>query len=880
MAFHPFQSFRKRQKTLLAILTIFVMFIFILSYGKGDAFDWLMTHLGAGRRPQDKTEVVKLYGKTVTVGELAQLRDHRHVADTFIQRAVASAAQPERKKLDPGVEERLQAIIGSSRLGGPAMLRQRLREYQEELLKDGKKESYRQVGNFNRGLGFEEWRFSHPGELYFGGSLTAEGLLDFLLWRQQADRLNITLTDDDVRKEINQEAGDEVLTGGPQDASKIALMLQGVFTKLDTKTFYDALRDEFRVRLAQDVLLGSSGGARAALGTGLAGDQVPAGSTPEQFWEFFKDKRTALTADFLKVPVKEFTGQVKEPDDLEAFQRELEDLFKRYKDVEPAPDRAAPGFKVPRKVKVEWVAADPNSAHYREASAKMATVLPVSIPLMFLTAPSTMLGTPTGAVGLCATLPVVLSKDEPLHQEYNSYIKDIRSWWDASPIAASGNNPYALGLRRPDTVAATLGQLLGTAATGAAPWPAVWSADATLNGSIMVRLDEQKAREASMILAGVNPSPLGVLTQETALANVPVPKEETVRGELLARIRDRIAPKLAEAALEAFVKEVEAKHFTPKEAAEYVAKNANLEHGITAHGATKELRDQNDIADDPELAPLRRAYEGRTPLTPKTARDFAGRFFETFGPEGRMVPITPYKPESFSTPSDTQYQFWLTQSEKPYVPTFEEARPKVEAAWKLIKARELARKEAQAIAEKVKEKVRDGGGKVPAGFYLTDQAARPGFEKFSILSTSKLEKMPPSPMMFGTDTTRYQEGKIDEAKIPYARKDTVEELFNALKQPGDVAVIKDRPDRNYYVVLLQEKKVPTESEFFTVYQKAPRGFASDSLWSRFQAEREEHYRSELVRHLRQEARAPLDDQGNYQIDPEVRRNLRSFTSEE
>ena len=34
MAFNPFQIFRKRQKTLLAIVTIFIMFLFVLSTGR------------------------------------------------------------------------------------------------------------------------------------------------------------------------------------------------------------------------------------------------------------------------------------------------------------------------------------------------------------------------------------------------------------------------------------------------------------------------------------------------------------------------------------------------------------------------------------------------------------------------------------------------------------------------------------------------------------------------------------------------------------------------------------------------------------------------------------------------------------------------------
>ncbi|HKI32276.1 MAG TPA: hypothetical protein VKA46_10440 [Gemmataceae bacterium] len=880
MAFNPFHSFRKRQKTLLAILTIFVMFIFILSYsGSGDALSTLMAWLGAGGVGQkDKTEVTKLYGKTITVGDLAQLRQHRHVADTFIQQAVASAAQPTRNSLGPDVHARLQVILSSLRFGGFSLLRQRLREYQVELLNDGKKDAATQVGNINRGLGLEEWRISHPGDLYFGGTLAAESLLDFLVWRQQADRLNITLTDDDVRREINGEASGEVLTGGAKDAAKIASLLQGgIFRQIDQKQLFAALRDEFRVRLAQDVLLGNSGGARSALGTGLAGDQVPAGSTPEQFWEFYKNNRTELKVDFLKIPVSQFSDKVKE----QPTRQELEDLFKRHKNDEPDPARPAPGFKVPRKVKVEWVEAHPEAPHYREVSAQALPLLTASEPLTLLTLPQTMAGSPGGVAGACAPMSLASLWNAPLRSEYDSYAKGIRSWWDASNITPEGDNPYATGLRRTDTRAAVLGQVLGSAATGAPLYTAV----GTQLGSAEVHLTEQKAREVSMILAGANPSPLAVLTQEAALANIRVPPLAAVRDDMASRIRGRIAPQLAQAALDAFIKEVEAKRFTPKEVAEYVTKNANLEHGITRHEVMPAARDRLDIADAPALAPLKRAKEGKVELTPSETRQFAAQFFEMRAMDGRIAPLTLYKPEPLRVAStEALYYFWLTQSDPSYVPKFEEVEAKVEAAWKFDKARKLARAKAQQIVDAIK----DRGEGISADRFLKDeayrlQAANPaaGYERFEVPALVKLDKKESA--LFSRAATRYEPFKFDkyESEIPYPRDVTVAELFEALTKPDEATIIRDRPDRNYYVALLEERRVPTEGAFLAVYREAPRGGdRSDSLWERFQLEREQHYRTEMVQQMRRDAKAPLDELGNYRIDPEVRRTLKGALGSE
>src|ERR1700680_5077475 len=110
MALHPFQSFRKHQKKLLAVLTIFVMFIFILSYGKGDAFDWLARKFGGGRQ-KDKTEVTTLYGEKVTLGDLDDLAQRRLMTNTFTSRAVAAGTQPDLSDLGPEVNARVRTIL-------------------------------------------------------------------------------------------------------------------------------------------------------------------------------------------------------------------------------------------------------------------------------------------------------------------------------------------------------------------------------------------------------------------------------------------------------------------------------------------------------------------------------------------------------------------------------------------------------------------------------------------------------------------------------------------------------------------------------------------------------------------------------------------------
>jgi len=211
------------------------------------------------------------------------------------------------------------------------------------------------------------------------------------------------------------------------------------------------------------------------------------------------------------------------------------------------------------------------------------------------------------------------------------------------------------------------------------------------------------------------------------------------------------------------------------------------------------------------------------------------------------------------------------------VPSFAEAKPKVEAAWKFIRARELAREEAKKLIAALKGRTEG----TSADRFLRDEAARRGYEWYSPLTpVIKLDKV--------LDTgggragpREYRPYAFDESRFPYPRPDTVEKLFQNLKELDDAIWLKDNPDRNYYVaVLLQKPVVPTEADFVKVYKGAPRsGFVPDSLpdslWLLFQTERDEQYRTDVVKHFRGESQAPLDDDGSYKMDPEVRRRLAS-----
>src|SRR5262249_54806515 len=63
----------------------------------------------------------------------------------------------------------------------------------DQMARDKKPDIAQLLQYFAIGLQFEDWWFSRTraDELYFGGTLNASDLLDFMVWRRQADQLGI-----------------------------------------------------------------------------------------------------------------------------------------------------------------------------------------------------------------------------------------------------------------------------------------------------------------------------------------------------------------------------------------------------------------------------------------------------------------------------------------------------------------------------------------------------------------------------------------------------------------------------------------------------------------------------------------------------------------
>src|SRR5262245_60374516 len=91
MAFNPFHGFRKHQKKMFAVLTIFCMFIFVLQSGMSGGDWWTMFGDWLGGRRSGPKPQATLYGKDIDAHTIAKTQSMRVVASRYMELAQSAA---------------------------------------------------------------------------------------------------------------------------------------------------------------------------------------------------------------------------------------------------------------------------------------------------------------------------------------------------------------------------------------------------------------------------------------------------------------------------------------------------------------------------------------------------------------------------------------------------------------------------------------------------------------------------------------------------------------------------------------------------------------------------------------------------------------------
>jgi hypothetical protein len=911
MAFSPFRAFRKHQKAFFAGLTIVCMLTFVLAGSMsrgGDFFSWISSLIGGSREPK----VAVLNGKPVYRAEILNLRNQRQLANQYMdlltqqaQENFARSLLDASSKLDDSLRKQIQQVVngriwaGRFRKVSEDVRRQHLGQlsgqikslgFIAELLQERKKEAEAAMlmefrDQLQRDL-IQIQGIKDKNELFFGGTLRFEDLLDFMIWKHEADRRGIQLTMADIRELVNRETGRRLTS---TDFRNVENILRDNFHNImNADTLRAGLADEFRVRIVKAAVMGEeTSGASTSI-------------TPYEFWQFYRDQRTENLIAVLPIPVRnqDFLSQVGQPKD-----DEVKTLFAEGKGRESDPASDKPGFKVPPRIGVEWVSARADSEHYRKAAEVTLAATQATLPLAY---------------------------EAALNREYDieKYNYPLPSWTDNSNFLLHDSS-----VNRPENVAAMVGQLAsggmqpmafsgGMSYTGTAtsrefqdrlriglnmirPVPLTTAALAYFGipktqfvpfASLKDRIIEQFKEKMSKDLVARNMEELwnelfkhGRQTAEQILYDQSFYRSESIAGAIgassagitggipaftvpisfctpgligEARLRKQLGGQMILAGMLP-------NPFTTAGLV-YRQQNLNVEvvRGIIdrtlaryrfRHGFSEKPRNVYDIELDDGLRPLRESFLRFQSNRAGGPEKFSSLFWPKNYPFQQVrIPYLPGRwpqmeidtqrlgqqlaqemdkmNDSIWKSTDEPFLFWKTEDRPAYAPTFDEAKDKVIASWKFDKARGLAEKEAKQVKAEAmgkpdaERRFKDGSKHSDKWFYLTDQ--------YDHDKVAKLVRPGPT----GTP----EPFRFAKRQIEYPPADLADELI-AMTQPGQVIVRADQPKAIYYVIALVDHEVPSTKLFYREYNIAPEAFFQE-------IEETTHYRREFEKNLLTELR--------------------------
>jgi hypothetical protein len=917
MAFHPFKHFRKHQKVYLAGLTIMTMVIFVFSFGRGDLFAVLQRWLALNVHRGDK--VLTLHGKTIYADELEKLRWQRQLASEFLvsNSWVGSLMQmgqsmgtpleksffdilvkfgPKKDQKDPSpMQDTLQKVRFAlliaqvspreSRLGG---LRNTLLDIQRQLsfTDPQKNESqYRALDTLSTILAFYSWTMDpqrKPEESYFGGSLRASDTsdyLDFLIWKHQADRLGIVLTPADVCREVNRAwgYGDYLTPDGKFDSNEwVTFFFRNnprIHKTLTPHDLLNALTDEFRVALVKEALLGSASGVRSYRQAVDGIHYSPSAATPDEFYQYFREQRTALSVSILPIAVKDFVNKVQN----KPTETDLRNLYERYKNEEPSPSRRQPGFKEPRRIKLQYLSYRPEGPYARKLAAKAIELLPV-FRVGQPAAPFAAGGGLAWAAGIAGYADVdtaVRALYDKYREEENRRVPVRYDRDDSTRFGLSNDLPTERSVELQASTA-LLGGLLGSFATGATPLaaPTAWLAANESQARVTV------TAYASAVLAGASLSPLPAMTLPMRYLYTTQPFE-SVHEQLRQRFENTLARTLMDNNVLAFRKELDKVLATHSEQKlDEFRKKAVPEYGLEDFHSMKGPQTQQEMSDhpDPQLKELQAAWE-TAPAKPFQEREpnrnldlnsFARDMFVPFETM-RAGQSAPGRSEQFAASSgDVVFVLWKSEDLPARIQPFATVYNEVKDAWYLEQARKLAREKAQQINAELKKQNLAPDAALQ---FLVQQDLGSVFQLTKVSHLTAPEFNLPGAKFTAADYRPYTPPK---EFLPYPPSDFVDQLLK-LKKRGDSLVLADKPVKHFYIaVLMEDPQPPERKEFYDAYNQASLGNLNllpsqeEPLWNKMMADRQRKYNRKVLEQLRAEATKDIQDDGEYVLPDSIR----------
>jgi hypothetical protein len=165
-------------------------------------------------------------------------------------------------------------------------------------------------------------------EYNFGGA-GSEDVVNTWLRSQRAKEIGMVVSNKTINAYLQNFTAKGTLT--ESDISAI-IMQQG----LSDSQFFDIMRDQLRAWKVAQMFEWSLQGI-----------------TPAKRWEYFCQLRKQATVELIPVDVEQFLDRVKDPGE-----EDLKALFEKYKNLLPNPNSPEPGFRIPHRIEVRYFKAE------------------------------------------------------------------------------------------------------------------------------------------------------------------------------------------------------------------------------------------------------------------------------------------------------------------------------------------------------------------------------------------------------------------------------------------------------------------------------------------------------------------------------------------
>ncbi len=793
MSFNPFQTFRKHQKIWMASILLVCMVTFVLcaGFGQGDFGDWLIRKMNWRQGPV----VAKIDNTDYSLTQMDNIRTQRKIANDYMRAATKITLK--------NIDEQIKAA---------------------NKVKD-KKTRESKLGQLYRLKKIMNDHLREP--FYFGSGTKLEDLVKLILWKKQADRLGIQLTDESVNKMVQWRML-APQTGFNFEASIYAEreVKQEHYNKASTESITEALRQEFRVELAKLSFMGAR--TQALMNPGVVDFNMDTrfALSPDQLWKTYKEKLTNFDVTMIPVKVEEYISEIDEVSEIQ-----VKALFEDNKDVPYDPSSDRPGFRDPAMAKIQYVLTDPDAEHFKELAAKVTLL--EKYPPIFFDAGMPVFGTAVRYwVGQPAWETSILRdyESEKGNQKRAIFFRQV-----------SLSQPYfALTMfsrfrdLEPMAIAGLVGGVAGNSIGFTPGAPYLYQAGIVsgygkkskekiariVHPSIKEEIKRRVPVGASLFLASVNKEPFSLLASRHFVDTKPQFLPFSMVKETLRERRERLQ-------IVDHVKEimVEVKEFLdspnvqgkPEEMRVRLVDLQGKYPGLEVYETT-EYRSKFDIDEAQALKKFKESYnefrdrlnyfEGRKGKESELKKeDFWKLFFDTTEafsvaqlPNYTMQqwpPVAQIPEQNFllnlpeikkkrknkqefnlwSALADRRILFWKTQSKLPTrYKSWKEIKDRVVFEWKKKKARNIAFDKAAEIAQKIRKAQITA---VEISPVMDQIAAELGIDLMVLKNVSQWQPYPDQAGVF------YIPYKLEPGIIPYPREDTTKQIIalNDLQEP-------------------------------------------------------------------------------------------------